>query len=127
MTNGYLNSCKECVKYRVSDYYYKNIDTMREKERLRYQRRRKNPLFQKACNERSRKWRTKEKMKAHNIVERKFKKLKPDNCEICDRKLDLLHAHHPDYKHPAFIIWCCPACHRRLHMGEIKGKKKGIT
>ena len=126
MKDGHLSFCKECVKNRISDYYHKNAIAMREKERLRYQKRKTNPEYKKRTLLYQRKWRTSKILKAHNTVERKLKKFKPDRCTICNRKSKLIQAHHPDYNYPEKIIWCCPVCHRqfcnkRLTMGEIYG------
>lgn len=115
MKEGYLNFCKECVKERVSNRWYKNAGVLREKERLRYQRRKESPLFKKKRNDYLRKWRTKESTRAYNITHRKLRKLKPNKCEMCGKKSKLLHAHHDDYFYPFNVKWCCPVCHRKIH------------
>lgn len=115
MKDGYLNSCKECVKHRVSDHYYKNVDVMREKERLRYQKRKNNLEFKKRILLYQRKWRTPGKNKARNTTTRKLKKFKPSGCSICGKETKLLHAHHKDYSKPDQVVWCCPACHAWVH------------
>ena len=52
----------------------------------------------------------------HNMTSRIIKKLwiRPKKCPICwiERKIE---AHHPDYKKPYEIVFCCNVCHQRIH------------
>ena len=41
-----------------------------------------------------------------------LKRQYPSSCELCGKKVKLLHYHHWDDEHPEMGIWLCPACHR---------------
>ena len=115
MQDGYLNYCKDCIRYQVSKHWYANVDTFRKKERLRWQRRKHNPLEIKRRSEYQRKYRSKHKdvMKAHNAVHRKL--IPPDRCEICGEPCKP-HGHHENYDELLKVIWACVACHRQIHL-----------
>lgn len=36
-------------------------------------------------------------------------------CELCEKSVEKIDAHHPDYAKPLFIIWLCHRCHTRHH------------
>lgn len=40
---------------------------------------------------------------------------RPNICEICDKKSDIILGHHFDYSLPTTVIWVCPKCHRDIH------------
>ena len=113
MADGYLSFCKECVKERVHKYVRENADILSEREKKRYQRRRRDPMFRQKRADYLRKWRTPETMRAHNTTARKLKDSKPEICEKCKIRLAQM-AHHPDYSKPNEIEWICFRCHRRL-------------
>ena len=62
---------------------------------------------------------------AHRVQQRAMQKLnyhvnngdiiKPDRCELCDRKPRRLFAHHADYAHALSVKWLCGSCHRLAH------------
>ena len=114
MASGRLNRCKECVKKRVRKYVRENADLLSEREKKRYQRRRRDPMFRQKRADYLRQWRTPETMRAHNATARKLKDSKPENCERCKvRPAEM--AHHPDYSKPNKVEWICFRCHCRLH------------
>lgn len=39
----------------------------------------------------------------------------PETCELCGKRQDLLHRHHPDYSKPLLVEFLCPACHALTH------------
>lgn len=48
-------------------------------------------------------------------------KIKKQPCVICGIKP--AYAHHEDYSKPLEIIWLCPSCHKRRHLGQITLKE----
>ena len=110
MASGRLNKCKECVKKQVRKYVRENADMLSEREKKRYQRRRKDPMFRQKRADYLRQWRTPETMQAHNITARKLKNSKPENCERCKIRPAQM-AHHPDYSKPNKVNWVCYRCH----------------
>jgi len=114
MKDKHLNICKACTLLRISSYWYKNNEELRKKERLRYQRRKKNPEFMKGRMDYQRNYRRMHKnaMAAHNAVRRHL--IPPDQCEMCGKPCKT-HGHHKDYNEPLKVIWVCPVCHRHIH------------
>lgn len=83
-------------------HYYSKVWYPKNKDKLKAKRR--TPL---------------EKIKslAHQAVKRALisgELIQPDKCEFCKRKVELV-AHHPNYNEFFKVIWCCKACHRKLH------------
>jgi len=115
MQDGYLNYCKNCVIDRVSSHWYANANTLREKERLRWQKRKLNPNEIKRRLEYQRKYRAARRhvMKAHNAVHRNL--ISPEYCEICGKSCKL-HGHHENYDEPLKVVWACVSCHRQIHL-----------
>ncbi len=111
MADAHLNICKECIKERVRNYYISDIEKNRIKEHERYQRRRKDRHFVIKRNEYQKKWRTKEKRKAHETTHRKLKR--PNSCELCG-KICYPDGHHESYTEPLKVIWLCVPCHSRI-------------
>ena len=123
MKDGLLNFCKECVKERVRDYQDRNAEEIRKKDRERYKRKKEKPGYREKENARRRKWRTPEKMRAHNVSFRILKENKPASCEICGRTKCKLGAHHPDYREPFRAIWICDLCHSMIHKNLYREKR----
>ena len=120
MGDGYLSFCKICVRKRIHNFYYKDIDKNRKKEKLRYERRKKNPAFIKARTIYDKKYRS-SKIRRHAIyIAKRLYKNRPDYCELCQKHKEQLswtiHAHHPDYSKPEKVKWLCAACHRKVHL-----------
>lgn len=45
--------------------------------------------------------------------------VRPERCQVRGCKyVGKPQGHHPDYRYPLFVAWCCPSHHRRLHAGE---------
>jgi hypothetical protein len=132
MLDGYLNYCKECTKKRVKAHRIKNIDNIREYDRLRGRleyRKKANRERNRSCNmseaqknrinESKKKWanNNKEKVYAQNILSKKLKKgeiFKPDKCIKCG-SMCRLEAHHHDYTKPLDVLWLCKDCHSKEH------------
>ena len=45
--------------------------------------------------------------------------IKPQKCEVCDKK-KLLQGHHEDYTEPLQVIWLCSGCHADEHKEILK-------
>lgn len=116
MKTRMLNFCKSCVRERVSNFYHNNSDSMRKKEKERYQNRKNDPKY-KAISRKS----TLNYRKRHKIAYKIYKKLyamRPKHCQHCgieDSKVYAIHAHHDDYSQPLKVIWLCPLCHSKIH------------
>ena len=110
MTSGRLNKCKECVKKQVRKYVRENADILSEREKKRYQRRRRDPMFRQKRADYLRQWRTPETMQAHNATARKLTNSKPEIYEKCKIRPAQM-AHHPDYSKPNKVNWICYRCH----------------
>jgi hypothetical protein len=115
MKDGHLNKCKECVKERIRRYREKNEERIREVDKSAYENKKKKPDYHAKETARRKKWRTAEKLKAHNVVAKFLKKNRPVLCEMCETN-KAEQAHHPDYSNPFRIVWACPRCHVRLHL-----------
>ena len=48
---------------------------------------------------------------------------RPDTCQICGNKDNMIQAHHDDYKKKLNVIWICKTCHMRFHLGKEKVNK----
>jgi predicted alpha/beta-hydrolase family hydrolase len=117
MKSGYLSSCKECVKARVTNHRCENIEAIREYDKHRNRGRQKP----------STEWRSNnpEKYKAHSAVSyalRSGRLIKPGKCERCSRTYGL-HAHHDDYSRQLDVMWLCVPCHHQRHK-ELKAMSK---
>lgn len=139
--DGVASSCKECVKARMSEIRWSNIDEHRERDRKRYL----VPKTREAHIKQAAEWRkmnserarsikaawgreNSKKKNAHCIVKRKIteKGMKPELCQCCGANGVEIHGHHPDYSKPLEVIWLCTSCHgaehRRLREEERKMK-----
>ena len=57
-----------------------------------------------------------EKMEAHDIVNRAVQKgdiQKPIRCEKCSKFSERLQAHHRDHSKPLDVVWLCSYCHNQ--------------
>ena len=124
MSDEHLSFCKECVKSRVHNHYCKDLEVSRKKEKLRHQRRKKNPDFIKYKKEQTEKYRSNPLRKKAFYAVRSLYKERPENCELCGKhRTELswtLHAHHPDYNFPKIVKWLCSACHKKVHLDLLK-------
>ena len=113
MPDGYVNKCKECNKQDVLKHRLKNIDRVREYDRVRS----KNVERMKVAYEISNVWRKadKRRTKCHNAVKRAIQNgtLIRMPCIKCNAEKSL--AHHENYDEPLNVIWLCQPCHKQRH------------
>ena len=120
MDDGHLSFCKECVKERVSTHYYSNHQEMLIKYRERDKKRCGTQEYNRKKVEYNKTWRTSKIIKAHNVTMRKLRFNKPDSCELCGNK-DNLVGHHPNYNEPERVIWLCNLCHALFNNSKRAG------
>lgn len=114
MADGHLNKCIECVKVRVTDHRYRNLERIKE-----YDRERSNtPRKRKQRSD----WQKKnpEKIKAEKQCGAAIKSgvLTRGPCEVC-QSTEWVDAHHEDYSKPLEVMWLCRK-HHRLRHSELK-------
>ena len=113
MADGFLNKCRVCAKEDATKHRSKNIEKVREYDKLRS----KNPERQKARIAVTKAWRHEDsrRAKCHNAVSRAITsgKLVRQNCERCNNENSL--AHHEDYDRPLEVNWLCQICHKQRH------------
>ncbi len=136
---GVQGECKECTKARVKAYRLDNLEVVRaydrkrghtelrkQKNRAAYVRMRSTEEGRAKENERSRKYREKNKLAraAHLLCQNAVNsgKLKRMPCERCHSE-DHIHAHHEDYHMPLEVTWLCRDCHGLRHR-EINQAKR---
>jgi hypothetical protein len=74
---------------------------------------------ERAYVERSRAW------TAARLAEKAGTLVRPSACVLCGEK-GKLEKHHPDYSKPLRVVYCCLACHRRLH-AEMRAKARRLA
>jgi len=116
MADGHLNICKECVRQRMQESYYEDIDKSRAAERIRGKQRVHTEKEKRLARQRAYRAMHPERLKAQQRARRKIKKVRP--CEFCGSH-EYIQRHHPDYSQPLKIIWCCSVCHHAIHDGNM--------
>ena len=128
MIDGHLNKCKECTKNDSTNNRWKNIDRIREYDRIRGSlphRVKAREEYQKTVRGRKASGRAKAKWSRNNPERRHAQAIlghrvrigeiiKPEQCQRCGR-IAKLHGHHHDYSKPLDVEWLCPICHRQEH------------
>jgi len=120
MKDGRLGKCKECTKKDVATLREKDSEQSREKDRSRYQIKKKNKVYMANRVKRNRLWRTPEKVMAHNAVHRKLKN--PGVCSECG-STKFVQGHHEDYSKPLEAIWYCSVCHHKFTRPTVQQKR----
>ena len=113
--DGRHTICKICDRETERLHLEKHGEEIRLRDRKRWQKRKENPREIARRLEYQKKWRTKEKRKAHNTTARKLRHLKPEICERCKIRPAQM-AHHPDYSKPDEVEWICYRCHSSLRI-----------
>lgn len=133
MADGRLNSCKECVKARVSRHRTANLERIQEYDRKRGQlphrkaaNKARAPRYAAKKGEYLRRYFESQPLKAvaHNAVNNAIRdgKLKAKPCERCGFALGV-QAHHEDYSKPLEVVWLCTKCHGARHR-EINAERR---
>jgi hypothetical protein len=114
MPDGHVNKCKECNKKDVLEHRIKNIEKIREYDRIRA----KLPERIKKTIAVTKAWRESDKRRsvAHSAVARAIRKgnLIPEVCSKCSNEKTV--AHHEDYDQPLNVVWLCQSCHKKRHI-----------
>ena len=114
MGDGHLNICIECVKRRTKEWYEKNEEQIRVKEKIRNAK----PERRKHLSKNAKEWRIKNPVayKAQTAVGNALRdgKIFKRPCRFCGTK-ENIHAHHKDYVNFLDVIWLCAKCHHRMH------------
>lgn len=127
MINGYLNKCKECIKFDVRSNRAKNIAHYRkfDKDRSMKPHRvaaRREYIQTEAGKAARRKAVVNHREKYPNEYKAKIlfgnslrsgKIIKIANCQQCGNESQ--EAHHDDYNHPLDVRWLCIPCHKEWH------------
>ena len=120
MPDGHVNKCKACNKQDVTDNRNKNLERIREYDRMRG----KNADRIKATTEITRAWRDEDKRRgaAHSAVARAVKSglLIRGRCMRCTEPKTV--AHHDDYDKPLDVMWLCQPCHKQRHKELLTGE-----
>lgn len=120
----------DAEKARKRNYYWDNIELVREKARIASRKRRKDPKYREEMNKYLEKWR--EKSKGEHIRrfnEKRVKKLeevagrpKPVICEVCGGSGRIVFDH--DHNKGRFRGWICMGCNTTL--GHVRDSKETL-
>ena len=113
MRDGYLNKCINCAKADMR-LYRKENDSVREYDRMRYQR----PERKVAAAENAKRWAKKNPKgyQAHYQLTNAVRdgRVIKEPCEVCG-SVDHIHGHHDNYDEPLNVRWLCAKHHHRHH------------
>lgn len=128
--NGYIGTCKECIKLYKIQYRKDNIEKFKEydKVRCRLPHRklaikllRKTEEGKKLHHEYDLRYRLKykEKNKAHRMLNNYVRdgKIIRKPCQVCGNEKS--QGHHEDYSKPLDVIWLCAKHHTELHTKKV--------
>lgn len=110
---GLRAECKSCRAKIDKHNRMMKIETYRTKERLRCQKRWKNPDNRR----RHRDQKDPVKETARQVLRSAVadgKIIKPTKCQRCYQEKKL-HGHHEDYSKPLDVLWLCAVCHAAAH------------
>lgn len=116
MADGYLNKCKECAKKDALAHRDKNIDQIREKDRLRGKSEKR--IARNAENVKRYRERNAKRYKANNKLNNALRdgKIQKLPCFICG--VENTEGHHPDYDRPLDVVWLCAEHHKEIHLKQ---------
>ena len=113
MSDGRLNTCKECKKTASTLNRNSNLERYREYDRERS----KNPDRILAARELAERWKQKHKKEhlAQLAVQRAVRagRLQRLPCQSCGTEKTV--AHHEDYDRRLDVVWLCEPCHKERH------------
>jgi hypothetical protein len=112
MGDGRLNKCKECTKKDVSEHRLRNIERIRQYDKMRASQPHRMKLRKEIIDEWLQKHpdRRAAQYKVSNAI--RDGKLKRQPCWVCGQKAE---AHHPDYSRPLEVVWLCRPHHMQAH------------
>ena len=132
MSDGYLNSCKECKSKYFKEYYKRNSDRLRQYQKdylqknpdLVYDRQKKYLESDRGREAKARamsnyRKRNSEKTKIRSKMTREIMNgnlPRPDGCSKCGVKC-VPEGHHSEYniESPLEVTWLCRSCHNKAH------------
>ena len=145
MADGHLNSCKDCVKARVTNHRGENLERIQKYDRNRPNSKERvakcgekakvlresgDEVFLEKERNRIKTYRRENEpnYKAHNAVSnalRDGKLFKPAKCEACGDQLEL-QGHHWSYEEDNWldVLWLCAECHGKEHK-RLNAMKRG--
>lgn len=118
MADGYLTTCKGCVRGRVKRNYDAARPAKSAYERRRAQR--STRKVDKAAQARRYRERYPERVKARKAVSNALAAgtLTREPCVHCNTT-HRVQAHHHDYSRPLDVVWACFKCHREREHGQV--------
>lgn len=115
MASGVMGKCKECTKADVTANRLKNLDRIREYDRVRA----KIPERARRAARIAAAWRQQDsrRMKCHNAVARALRsgKLQHKPCEWPGCEREDSYAHHESYNRPLDVVFYCQPHHKKRH------------
>jgi hypothetical protein len=113
------NTFKSKEKYNAyfRDYRKKNLEKMREYNRLYNRKWRNGNGYESEMNYKER---NPEKYKAHQLLNYAIRMgmIKRGKCEVCGKSN--AQGHHEDYSKPLEVVWLCPIHHTEHHRNLTK-------
>jgi len=115
MGDGYLGKCKTCTKKDVLEHRLKNIERIREYDRIRG----KIPERSKKAAAVSEKWRKADRRRivCHSAIAKAYRNgtLVPKSCEWDGCTNEHAYAHHESYDRPLDVVFYCQPHHKQRH------------
>ncbi len=113
MADGRLNKCMSCTKTDVLNHRLKNLDQVRQYDRMRASQphRMKQRIEIVALYTK----RFPKRVKANNAVSSAVRdgRLQKWPCQVCGDAKSV--GHHPDYDNPLGVVWLCQIHHKAAH------------
>lgn len=114
MSDGFINSCKECKKEYTKKNYKERFEFYQEYEKLRF--RDKDRKKHVVGYQRAHRKKYPEKYRAREAIATAIdsKRINKQPCERCGQT-NGIEAHHEDYLKPLDVTWLCRKHHRERH------------
>jgi DNA repair exonuclease SbcCD ATPase subunit len=111
MADGHLNKCKECTKRDANEHRQRNLERIREYDKLRSAL----PHRKEQLRELQRRGVALGRVRASVAVGRAIRKgtIRKQPCHVCGA--EKAEAHHTHYSHPLEVVWLCRSHHVQLH------------
>ena len=110
--DGRIGKCKGCTKMDVREHRLKNLERVRQYDRMRASQPHRMRLRKEVIQEWTRQHpdRKAAQTKVSNAI--RDGRLIPMPCWVCGAKAE---AHHPDYASPLDVVWLCRPHHMQTH------------